>query len=134
MLLFDSFNEDDTPAEYFGQQLLASGYNYHGNEPMYSGITGKEFSVDIYLGVVYYQRLRHMVGDKWQVRTEGPIDSVTRQPIKVSQTIYSMEVQPSDFLLFLNRVVSAVVVSDSVKWSVMRFLPMAPRSCFKIVS
>lgn len=51
---------------------------------MYSGVTGKEFKADIYLGVVYYQRLRHMVGDKWQVRTEGPVDSVTRQPIKVS--------------------------------------------------
>ena len=77
-----SFSEEDTPAEYFGQQLLSAGYNYHGNEPMYSGITGKEFAADIYIGLVYYQRLRHMVGDKWQVRTTGPVDSVTRQPIK----------------------------------------------------
>lgn len=76
------FNESDTPSEYFGNQLLAAGYNYHGNEPMYSGITGKEFAADIYIGLVYYQRLRHMVGDKWQVRTEGPVDSLTHQPIK----------------------------------------------------
>lgn len=54
---------------------------------MYSGITGKEFKADIYLGLVYYQRLRHMVGDKWQVRTEGPVDSVTRQPIKVKDLV-----------------------------------------------
>ena len=62
---------------------MAAGYNYYGNEPMYSGITGEEFAADIYLGVVYYQRLRHMVLDKFQVRTTGPVDPVTRQPVKV---------------------------------------------------
>jgi DNA-directed RNA polymerase I subunit RPA2 len=51
---------------------------------MYSGITGEEFSADIYIGVVYYQRLRHMVLDKFQVRTTGPVDPVTRQPVKVN--------------------------------------------------
>lgn len=51
---------------------------------MYSGITGQEFAADIYIGVVYYQRLRHMVLDKFQVRTTGPVDPVTRQPVKVS--------------------------------------------------
>lgn len=49
---------------------------------MYSGITGEEFPADIYIGLVYYQRLRHMVGDKWQVRTVGPVDPLTRQPVK----------------------------------------------------
>jgi hypothetical protein len=51
---------------------------------MYSGITGQEFAADIYIGVVYYQRLRHMVNDKFQVRTTGPVDPLTRQPVKVS--------------------------------------------------
>ncbi|KAI0320284.1 hypothetical protein OF83DRAFT_1081733 [Amylostereum chailletii] len=77
-----SFSESDTAIDYFGKQLLAAGYNYYGNEPMYSGITGQEFAADIYFGVVYYQRLRHMVLDKFQVRTTGPVDPVTRQPVK----------------------------------------------------
>lgn len=77
-----SFSEDDTPVDYFGEQLRKAGYNYYGNEPMYSGVTGQEFKADIYLGVVYYQRLRHMVNDKWQVRTTGKMDQLTRQPIK----------------------------------------------------
>ncbi|KAG9128187.1 hypothetical protein FRC07_003737 [Ceratobasidium sp. 392] len=76
------FNEEDTAISYFGEQLSAAGYNYYGNEPMYSGITGQEFAADIYIGVVYYQRLRHMVDDKFQVRTTGPVDPVTRQPVK----------------------------------------------------
>ncbi|KZT06510.1 beta and beta-prime subunits of DNA dependent RNA-polymerase [Laetiporus sulphureus 93-53] len=76
------FTEEDTAVDYFGEQLLAAGYNYYGNEPMYSGITGQEFAADIYIGVVYYQRLRHMVLDKFQVRTTGRVDPVTRQPVK----------------------------------------------------
>ena len=35
---------------------------------MVSGVTGEEFAADIYIGPVYYQRLRHMVSDKFQAR------------------------------------------------------------------
>ena len=76
------FDEEYTAGDYFGTQLQAAGFNFHGNEPMYSGITGKEFAADIYVGVVFYQRLRHMVNDKFQVRTTGPVVQVTGQPIK----------------------------------------------------
>ncbi|CAB66435.2 DNA-directed RNA polymerase I complex subunit Rpa2 [Schizosaccharomyces pombe] len=76
------YSEQQTAADYFGEQLVKAGYNYHGNEPMYSGITGQEMKADIYIGVVYYQRLRHMVSDKFQVRTTGPIHNLTRQPVK----------------------------------------------------
>ncbi|KAH8155101.1 uncharacterized protein LAJ45_00110 [Morchella importuna] len=76
------FDEHHTAADYFGHQLKMAGYNYHGNEPMYSGITGEELHADIYIGLVYYQRLRHMVNDKYQVRTTGKISDLTHQPIK----------------------------------------------------
>lgn len=46
---------------------LSAGYNYYGTERMYSGTDGREFEADIFFGVVYYQRLRHMVADKYQV-------------------------------------------------------------------
>ncbi|CUM64158.1 uncharacterized protein PRCAT00001750001 [Priceomyces carsonii] len=76
------FSENDTPADFFGDQLRKAGYNYHGNEPMYSGVTGEELRADIYIGCVYYQRLRHMVNDKFQVRSTGPVNSLTMQPVK----------------------------------------------------
>lgn len=66
-----------------GEQLLAAGFNYHGSEPLYSGIHGTEMQADIFVGVVYYQRLRHMVKDKYQVRSTGPVNELTQQPIKV---------------------------------------------------
>jgi DNA-directed RNA polymerase I subunit RPA2 len=81
---FSAFHqfEDDDAIGYFGKELLSQGYNYLGNEVMYSGVSGLQLKADIYIGVVYYQRLRHMVNDKAQARALGPIDVLTRQPIK----------------------------------------------------
>jgi DNA-directed RNA polymerase I subunit RPA2 len=76
------FDEQQRAVDYFGEQLRAAGYNYYGTETMYSGVTGEPLAVDIYYGVVYYQRLRHMVKDKAQVRSTGPINNLTRQPVK----------------------------------------------------
>jgi hypothetical protein len=55
------------PVEEFGRQLEAAGFAKHGQETMISGVTGQEMPCDIYIGLVYYQRLRHMVSDKFQV-------------------------------------------------------------------
>ncbi|CAG9794694.1 unnamed protein product [Diatraea saccharalis] len=76
------FNEKDTAINYFGRLLVAGGYNYYGTERMYSGVDGREMTADIFFGVIHYQRLRHMVSDKWQVRTTGMVDALTRQPVK----------------------------------------------------
>ncbi|KAJ2941561.1 hypothetical protein O0L34_g14613 [Tuta absoluta] len=76
------FNEKDTAINYFGRLLTLGGYNYYGTERMYSGVDGREMQADIFFGVIHYQRLRHMVSDKWQVRTTGAVDALTRQPVK----------------------------------------------------
>jgi len=126
------FSEEDTAIDYFGKQLLAAGYNYYGNEPMYSGITGQEFAADIYLGVVYYQRLRHMVLDKFQVRTTGPVDPVTRQPVKVHSHSLYIQVLYSPLLLY--RVANEQVVYALEKWNGMPLSPMEPLSFYRIDS
>ena len=76
------YHENQYAVDYFGEQLRAAGYNYYGSEPLYSGVDGREMHADIFIGVVYYQRLRHMVSDKSQVRSTGTINVLTRQPIK----------------------------------------------------
>ncbi|XP_047136154.1 DNA-directed RNA polymerase I subunit RPA2 isoform X2 [Hydra vulgaris] len=76
------FSEEEPAAHYMGEILVKAGYNYYGNERMYSGINGKEMDVDIFIGIVYYQRLRHMVADKYQVRSTGPVDNLTHQPVQ----------------------------------------------------
>lgn len=112
--IVNRFSEEDTAVDYFGEQLLSAGYNYYGNEPMYSGITGQEFAADIYFGVVYYQRLRHMVLDKFQVRTTGPVDPLTRQPVKASLYASVTFTSPNS----IHRAANVLVGSDLVKWSV----------------
>lgn len=76
------WSEEDRAIDYWGEKLNKNGYHYYGSEPMYSGVSGKKFKADLYIGVVYYQRLRHMVSDKYQVRSTGPVDSITGQPVK----------------------------------------------------
>ncbi|XP_068081790.1 DNA-directed RNA polymerase I subunit RPA2 isoform X2 [Anabrus simplex] len=76
------FSEKDTAIDFFGRMLEAGGYNYYGTEKMYSGVDGREMTAAIFFGVVHYQRLRHMVSDKWQVRSTGPVDVLTQQPVK----------------------------------------------------
>uniref|UniRef100_A0A669CJU9 DNA-directed RNA polymerase subunit beta n=1 Tax=Oreochromis niloticus TaxID=8128 RepID=A0A669CJU9_ORENI len=76
-----TFSEENSALDYFGELLRAGGYNYYGTERLYSGLSGQELEADIFIGVVYYQRLRHMVSDKFQVRTTGARDKVTNQPV-----------------------------------------------------
>lgn len=75
-------NETDSLVNELGSMLTARGFNHYGVEVLYSGFYGTELTCEIFIGPVYYQRLRHMVSDKFQVRSTGTVDQVTRQPIK----------------------------------------------------
>nr|CAB3265012.1 DNA-directed RNA polymerase I subunit RPA2-like [Phallusia mammillata] len=77
-----TFTEDQPAVEHFGELLRKAGFNFHGTETLYSGVSGLQLEAEIFIGIVYYQRLRHMVSDKFQVRTTGPVDQITQQPIK----------------------------------------------------
>ena len=76
-----NFSKEKPAYIEFSENLTNLGYNSYGIERMYSGLTGLEFEADIFIGPIYYQRLRHMVADKFQVRTTGPVNPVTHQPV-----------------------------------------------------
>ena len=61
-------------------KLQDIGYESKGNEIMYNGLTGEQFSSSIFIGPVFYQRLKHMVNDKQHSRSIGPMVNLTRQP------------------------------------------------------
>jgi len=62
------------------QELLNLGYESNGNELMCNGLTGEQLECNIFIGPVFYQRLKHMVNDKAHSRSIGPMVNLTRQP------------------------------------------------------
>ena len=61
-------------------ELQNVGYQSQGEEIMYNGLTGEQIETSIFIGPVFYQRLKHMVADKQHSRSIGPMVNLTRQP------------------------------------------------------
>lgn len=47
---------------------------------MFNPYSGKRLENLIFIGPIYYQRLRHLVDDKMYARARGPVVALTRQP------------------------------------------------------
>jgi DNA-directed RNA polymerase II subunit RPB2 len=61
-------------------ELIKLGYEAHGNELLHNGLTGEQHECSVFMGPVFYQRLKHMVNDKAHSRSIGPMVNLTRQP------------------------------------------------------
>jgi len=68
-------------AERIGDVLHAFGYNRHGNERLYNGMTGEMLEAEVFIGPCHYMALKHMVVDKVHARATGPRQILTRQPV-----------------------------------------------------
>ncbi|XP_052171980.1 DNA-directed RNA polymerase III subunit 2 isoform X2 [Diospyros lotus] len=66
--------------EAISETLVKHGFSYNGKDFIYSGITGLPLQAYIFMGPIYYQKLKHMVLDKMHARGSGPRVMITRQP------------------------------------------------------
>jgi DNA-directed RNA polymerase beta subunit len=71
---------DSEPEKVVRKDLLALGFRENGTETLYNGETGEMFETKIFIGNMYYLKLRHMVANKIHSRGRGPIQLLTRQP------------------------------------------------------
>nr|GEU77361.1 DNA-directed RNA polymerase III subunit 2-like isoform X2 [Tanacetum cinerariifolium] len=66
--------------EALSETLVKHGFCYNGKDFFYSGITGTPLQAYIFMGPIYYQKLKHMVVDKMHARSMGPREMISRQP------------------------------------------------------
>ena len=64
------------------EELLKLGFRPDGKENFYNGLTGKPMEAKIYIGNMYYLKLKYMVGNKIHARASGKVQLLTRQPIE----------------------------------------------------
>jgi len=62
------------------KEMQSLGFRENGTETLYNGITGKQYTARIFIGNMYYLKLKHLVANKMHSRARGPIQLLTRQP------------------------------------------------------
>ncbi len=62
------------------KELEDLGFLENGTETLYDGRTGKAYEAKIFVGNIFYLRLKHQVADKIQSRARGRVQLLTRQP------------------------------------------------------
>ncbi|EPY26778.1 DNA-directed RNA polymerase II subunit RPB2 [Angomonas deanei] len=66
--------------EDFGKALHSLRSQRYGYECLYNGHTGLPLDHLIFFGPTFYQRLKHLSGDKIHARPRGPLQPLVRQP------------------------------------------------------
>ena len=62
------------------EMLKDMGFDHYGREKLYNGFTGEEIETEIFMGITYYQRLKHLVKNKIHFRRTGIVNAQTRTP------------------------------------------------------
>ena len=78
-----AFETNGPNHELYGKLLNDAGFHSSGTQILYNGMTGEQIESNIYIGPTYYMRLKHMVKDKINYRSnDGPNTMLTRQPVQ----------------------------------------------------
>lgn len=71
-----------TPSqEQIAEKLKEAGLSSDCKQLVHDGFTGETFVNPIFVGVIYFMKLHHLVDDKMHARSTGPYSLVTQQPL-----------------------------------------------------
>ena len=71
-----------TPSqEQIAEKLAEAGLSKDCRQMVHDGFTGEYFVNPIFVGVIYFMKLHHLVDDKMHARSTGPYSLVTQQPL-----------------------------------------------------
>jgi DNA-directed RNA polymerase subunit beta len=63
------------------EKLKQAGFAASSKALLRDGRTGEPFKNDVFVGVIYFMKLHHLVDDKMHARSTGPYSLVTQQPL-----------------------------------------------------
>lgn len=75
-----AFMNNESSFSLIANALEELGLNSQGEEILYSGITGKMFTSSVFMGPLYFMRLKHLTSDKVNSRSAGRKEMRTHQP------------------------------------------------------
>jgi len=84
MVLNEWYNSPafQTPSqEQIAEKLVEAGLSPDCKQLVHDGFTGETFVNPIFVGVIYFMKLHHLVDDKMHARSTGPYSLVTQQPL-----------------------------------------------------
>jgi DNA-directed RNA polymerase subunit beta len=67
--------------EQIAEKLIEAGIPKDCKQIVHDGRTGEPFVNPIFVGVIYFMKLHHLVDDKMHARSTGPYSLVTQQPL-----------------------------------------------------
>ena len=67
--------------EQIAEKLAEAGLSTDCKQIVHDGRTGEPFVNPIFVGVIYFMKLHHLVDDKMHARSTGPYSLVTQQPL-----------------------------------------------------
>jgi len=67
--------------EQIENKLVEAGFNANSKAILRDGCTGEPFQNNVFVGVIYFMKLHHLVDDKMHARSTGPYSLVTQQPL-----------------------------------------------------
>lgn len=67
--------------EQIEQKLVKAGFNANSKVVLRDGRNGEPLKNEVFVGVIYFLKLHHLVDDKMHARSTGPYSLVTQQPL-----------------------------------------------------